>query len=232
MNELRELEEGVWVCDRSFRVAGMEIGTRMTVVRLDDGGLFLHSPVALTPGLRAELEALGPIRHAVGPNLHHHLYLADYRDLPDVRLYATPGLEKKKAKTLRFDAVLCDEAPDAWRGQIDQLVFQGAPFMGETVFFHRRSGTLLLTDLCFNYTEHPQWPARTWLRLMGGLGRFGPPRHVRWLFRDKRAARRSIDTILAWDVRRVVVTHGIVLQQSAKRVLRQAFAFLPEADAS
>ena len=36
------------------------------------------------------------------------------------------------------------------------------------------------------------------------------------------------DSEQPWDVRRVVVTHGVVLQQSAKRVLRQAFDFLPE----
>lgn len=225
---MRELDEGIWVCERPFRVTGLDVGTRMTVVRLDDGSLFLHSPVALTPELRAELEGLGPIRHVVAPNLHHHLYLSDYRDLEGVRIYAAPGLEKKK-RGFRFDAVLSDEAPAAWCDQIDPLCFQGAPFMGEVVFFHRRSGSLLLTDLCFNFVEHPQALTRTWLRLMGALGRFGPPRHVRWLFRDKAAARRSVEAMLAWDVRRVVVTHGVVLQQSAKRVLRQAFMFLPEA---
>lgn len=229
MSELRPLGDDVWVCDRPFHVLGMNVGTRMTVVRLADGGLFLHSPVKLTAGLRGELEALGPIRHAVGPNLHHHLYLSDYAGLPGVRLYASPGLAAK-AKKVAFDEELGDAAPAAWQGQLDQHCFQGAPFMSEVVFFHRASGSLLLADLCFNFVEHPQWLARSWLRLMGGLGRFGPPRHVRILFRDKAAARRSVDAILAWDVRRVVVTHGVVLQQSGRRVLREAFAFLPEAD--
>jgi hypothetical protein len=183
--------------------------------------------VALGPELREELEALGPVRHVVAPNLHHHLYLGDYRELPDVRFYAPPGLERKK-KGFRFDAVLSDDPPDAWRGQIDQVCVQGAPFMGEVAFFHRRSGSLLLADLCFNFVEHPQRLTRTWLWLMGALGRFGPPRHVRWLIR-KRVARPSIDTMLGWDVRRVVVTHGVVLQQSAKRVLRESFLFLPDA---
>lgn len=226
--ELRALDDGLWVCDRPFRVAGQNLGTRMTVVRLDDGGLFLHSPVALTPALRAELDSIGPIRHAVAPNLHHHLFLSDYRELQGVTLHACPGLPEKK-KGIPFDGVLTDEAPPGWRGQIDQLCFQGAPFLSEVVFFHRRSRSLLLTDLAFNYVEHDQLLARWWLRLMGGLGRFGPSRHVRLLFRDKAAARRSVDAMLAWDVRRVVVTHGVVLQQSAKRLLREAFAFLPEA---
>lgn len=226
---MREIDDGIWVCDRRFRVAGLEIGTRMTVVQLDDGSLFLHSPVARTPELVKDLDALGPVRHVVAPNLHHHLYVNDYAGLPGVRLYASPGLAEKRQRRIRFDEVLSDEAPDAWRGQIDQHCFQGAPFMREVAFFHRRSGSLLLTDLCFNFVECAHGPTRWWLRAMGGLGRFGPPRHVRLLLRDRRAARRSADALLAWDVRRVIVTHGVVLQQSAKRVLREAFAFLPDA---
>ncbi len=226
---MRPVGDDIWVVDRPFRVPGigLQVGTRMTVIRLEDGGLFLHSPVALDPELRGQLEALGPIRHAVAPNLHHHLYLSDYRELPDVKLYAAPGVEKKRPD-LAFDAVLTDEAPEAWRGQLDQHCFRGAPFMGEVVFFHRRSGSLLLADLAFNFVECEHRLTRWWLKLMGGYGRFGQPRHVRWLFRDKAAARRSAETILAWDIQRVVVTHGVVLQQSARRVLRQAFEHLPD----
>jgi hypothetical protein len=199
----------------------------MSVIRLRDGSLFLHSPVALDPALRAELAALGEVRHVVAPNLHHHLYLADYRELPGVRLYASPGLPEKK-RGLRFDEVLTDTPPAAWRGEIDQHCFAGAPFMQEVVFCHRASRTLLLTDLAFNFVECPHTPTRWWLRAMGGLGRFGPPRHVRWLMRDREAARRSADVILAWDIERIVVTHGVVLSQSAKRLLRESFLFLGE----
>ncbi len=124
---MRELAEGLWVEDRRFRVAGLEVGTRMTVVRLEDESLFLHSPVALDAELRAELEAIGPIRHVVAPNLHHHVYLADYRELPQVQIYASPGLSSKR-KDIHFDACLTDEPPEAWRGQIDQHCFQGAPW--------------------------------------------------------------------------------------------------------
>jgi hypothetical protein len=225
MMELRSLAPDLWVCDRRLRVAGLEIGTRMSVIRLKGGGLFLHSPVALGPALRAELAQLGEIRHVVAPNLHHHLYLADYAGIPGVRLYASPGLPEKK-RGLRFDEVLTDTPPAAWRGEIDQHCFAGAPFLQEVVVCHRASRTLFLTDLAFNFVECAHTPTRWWLRAMGGLGRFGPPRHVRWLMRDRNSARRSADVILGWDIERVVVTHGVVLSQSAKRVLRESFLFL------
>ena len=37
MSELRPLGDDVWVCDRPFHVLGMNVGTRMTVVRLAEG---------------------------------------------------------------------------------------------------------------------------------------------------------------------------------------------------
>lgn len=223
---MRELAEGLWVEDRRFRVLGLEVGTRMTVVRLEDGSLFLHSPVALDAELRAELSTLGPIRHVVAPNLHHHVHLGEYTELPQVRLYAPSDLPAKRSD-IHFDAELTDEPPDAWRGQIDQHCFQGAPYLQEVAFFHSHSGTLMLSDLAFNFVECEHGPTRAWLWLMGALGRFGPPRHVRWLIRDKLAARRSAEMLLSWDIQRVVVAHGVVLQQSARRVLREAFSFLP-----
>lgn len=56
-----------------------DFSTRMTVIRLPDGGLFLHSPIRLDDGLRAELDALGTVRAVVAPNKAHHLYVGDYR---------------------------------------------------------------------------------------------------------------------------------------------------------
>jgi hypothetical protein len=36
---LRPLAENLWVADRPFKIPGGDMGTRMTVVRLSDGGL-------------------------------------------------------------------------------------------------------------------------------------------------------------------------------------------------
>ena len=46
---LRQLAPDLWVAEHSFKNGPFEVGTRMTVIRLRDGGLFLHSPVAPRP---------------------------------------------------------------------------------------------------------------------------------------------------------------------------------------
>ena len=81
----------------------------MTVIRLADGSLFVHSPIELTDTLRGEIDALGPVRHVVAPNSFHHLYVAPYRDAyPAARLYAAPGLVARRPK-IPFDETLGDE---------------------------------------------------------------------------------------------------------------------------
>src|SRR3954470_1958886 len=58
----KPIADGVWVVDSGpMEVFGIPLPIRMTVLRLADGGLWLHSPTRLTPALAAALQALGPI---------------------------------------------------------------------------------------------------------------------------------------------------------------------------
>ena len=52
---LQELAENIWVAAAPQRFLGLQIGTRMTIVRYNGGKLFLHSPVPLTQELRQNL---------------------------------------------------------------------------------------------------------------------------------------------------------------------------------
>jgi len=225
---LRSLAPNLWAAERRFRNGPFELGARMTVVRLRNGGLVLHSAVELDQALRAELDALGEVRAVVAPNRHHHLFAADYpTGYPNALLFAAPGLPQKRPD-LKFAAELTDEAPPAWRAELEQHVFGGAPYLGEVVFFHPETRTLLLTDLAFNIPagkEHGL--SRLFYQLVGAEGRFGPHRLVRYLFvRDREAARRSVERILRWDFDRVTVTHGDVLETGGHAAFRTAFEFL------
>jgi uncharacterized protein DUF4336 len=223
---LRNLAPNLWVADRPLKLAVGDVGTRMTVVRLPDGGLFLHSPVRLDEPTRRALDALGPVRFVVAPSKAHHFFVGDYiAAYPNARTYGAPGLPDKR-KDLRFDEVLGDAPVIEWEGQIDQHVFKGAPFINEVVFFHVPSRTLLLTDLAFNVAADKTAGARLFYWLVGAAGRFGPHRVMRWIIRDHRAARDSVDRVLKWDFDRIIVTHGAVLDTGGREHWRAAFAFL------
>jgi hypothetical protein len=156
----------------------------------------------------------------------HHLYLGDYaRAYPEARLCAAPGLPEKR-RDLAFHHVFDGSWTPPWQDELPGLPFEGAPRLNERVFLHRASRTLLLTDLAFNLEAGAPDRARVFHWLVGARGRFGPHRLVRSMIRDRAAARRSLERILAWDFDRVVVTHGSVLATGGRERLREAFAFL------
>ena len=223
---LRKLAENLWVEEQPQRFYGLEVGARMTVMRLSDGSLLLHSPVTLDPRLRHELDSLGAVRYAVAPNRFHHLYAGEVaKAYPEARLWVAPGVERKRPD-LEFVGVLGDEAPEQWRDEVGQVFFRGRPFENEVTFLHRPSRTLLLCDLAFNFGPHAPFGTRLFLRLVGGYGRFGPTRLDPLLIRDRPAARQSFERILAWDFDRVVIAHGEVLETGGPAALRAGYDWL------
>ena len=223
---LQKLAENLWVVERPQRFWGLEVGSRMTVVRLADRSLFLHSPVALDAPLRRDLDALGTARYAVAPNRFHHLHAGDVaRAYPEVRLWVAAGVERKRPD-LAIAGALTDGAPVEWQREVDQLYFRGRPFENEVVFLHRTSRTLLLCDLAFNFGPTAPVVTRVVMTLLGGYGRFRPTRLDPFLIRDRSAARRSLEQILAWDFDRVVVAHGDVLERGGRDALRTGYRWL------
>jgi hypothetical protein len=207
---------------------GFPYPTRMAIAQLADGGLWVWSPVALTPQLEAAVEALGPVRHLVSPNKIHHLFLAEWkRRWPEARLHAPPGLAARKPE-LRFDGELGDEPDSAWAGEIDQTVFRGSLFMEELAFFHRPSRTALVCDLV---QRHDPASATGWkglvMRLDGLVGERGStPREWRASFLRRGPARAARAKLLAWEPERLLIAHGACARQDATAILERALAWL------
>jgi hypothetical protein len=60
----------------------------MTVVRLPDFKLLLHSPIAAAADLVRKVKALGPVAYLVAPNRFHHLFVGEWqRACPDASIY-------------------------------------------------------------------------------------------------------------------------------------------------
>jgi hypothetical protein len=45
-------------------------------------------------------------------------------------------------------------------------------------------------------------------------------------FRDKAAARASLERILSWDFDRILLCHGPIVESGGKAVFREAYSFL------
>lgn len=222
---LESIADNLWVEARPLRFFGLETGRRMTVVRLANGGLFVHSPVSLDGGTKEAVDALGPVTAVVAPSLFHHLAAGEWiRAYPDARVYACPGLTHKRAD-LDWSGTLGDEPEAEWRGDIKQVFFAARSFENEVVFFHRASGTILCADLIFNLGAHPSRFTRIVARLIGNR-KPGATLLERVMIRDRAGARAQVDRMLAWEADRIILAHGPIITRGGRAVLQRAYAWL------
>lgn len=226
---LKEFDQEIWIADGpSVAVAGFHYPTRMAVVRLSNGDLFIWSPVELTASLQADVDHVGHVQHIVAPNSLHHLFLRAWkRAYPAALVYAPPGLRRKR-EDIVFDANLGSAPSPDWAEEIDQVVVQGNLITTEVVFFHVRSATVLFADLI---QQLPVNSISGWRSLVAKLDLMTEheatvPRKFRIAFVNRRAARDSLGRILAWPAERILMAHGIPIEKNARAYLRRAFRWL------
>jgi hypothetical protein len=230
---LEPLGTDLWYADGgivSFK--GFDYPTRMVVVRLADGGLWLWSPIEMTAALEREVRALGPVRHLVSPNQLHYLFLGEWQaGFPEAKLWATAATIAK-CRDLGFEAPLGDDPPPDWAGQIDQYYFDNSLFVDEAIFFHRASSTAIIADLSQTFSEAflkrhwPWWmrPIARFSKMVEGWGY--PPIDYRLSFRRRASARPKIRELIAASPEHVVVAHGEVVRANGEAFLRRAFSWL------
>ena len=208
-------------------MAGFHYPTRMAVIRLEGGDLVIWSPTALTDALKAEVTALGPVRHVIAPNTLHHMALPDWHAaFPNALVHGVPGVSDKRPE-VRFSSDLSDTPHLAWAGEIDQVLLPSS-IADEVVLFHRMSGTVIFTDLLQNLD--PGWFAG-WRRIVARLDLMTGdtprvPRKFRMALRPRGMARVQVDRILDWPAQRVLMAHGTPVTHHARAFLRNAFAWL------
>ena len=220
-------QDQMWATEAALRFLVFKVKSRMTVVRLANGELWLHSPTRLDAETRAALAGLGRVTYIVAPNLYHHVFIPDYiTAFPDVQVYGVEGLAKKRSD-ITFSGVLGDEPEAGWSADFDQVIFRGMKHSQEAVFFHRATRTLMVTDLCV--WAHPDEIGPFGRVVWGWMGITRQPAMtpmIRMAVKDRAAARDSAERILAWDIERFTTCHGRVLEMDAKRVMTEALSWL------
>jgi len=227
---LRNLDNNIWVREQPLKYWGLEVGTRMTIIRLNTGDLIVISPIKVNNITIDEIDALGKINFIIAPNLYHHLFVADFQAFyPQAQLLVAPGLELKRAD-LKIDGILEPNNPQ-FGDEIEYLYFEGfntldltgpSPLQ-EVVFFHRESQTLVLTDTAFNFDASFPWITQLATRVIGGYGRLSPSLLEKLATKEKDEIEKSIRRILRWDFQRIVMAHGTIVEHEAKQKLTKGY---------
>lgn len=224
---MQSFGQGIWTMDGDdVRMYGtLPFTTRMTVVLLETGGVWLHSPVRPTSERRRAIDQLGPVEHLVAPNKIHSLGIEPWKaSYPSAEAWASPGFNLRHPD-IAVDAVLTSDAQAPWSIEIDHCVIDGHAVLDEVEFLHKPSRTLIITDLIQKHesTSEP-WIWRGVKRMAGIWGKDGGvPLDIKLSVRNRAAIRRSIDTILGWDFDNLIIAHGHCLQGGAKEAVSRAF---------
>ena len=166
----------IWTFDQKFGILNVQVPLRMTVIKLEEGGLFVYDPIAATPELLGMVKALetehGPVKHIVlgSVALEHKVYAGVFaQKFPKARVWVQPGqyafpqnlpvpllgFPTRRTKVIP-DPGKGEEIPDDWREfefrTLGPLISKDGAF-GETVFFHKPTKTLLVTDTVLEVTK-------------------------------------------------------------------------------
>lgn len=238
INTLKPIAPDLWIVDGPIIRFGMPwpkmpFPTRMTILRLSGNRLFIHSPTALTDGLRKEIAAIGQPSWFVGPNRLHYSWIPDWKNAyPGTEVYLAPRVNEQAGQRIRDGFTLLDRNDDyPWDEAIATLGITGS-YMTEVEFFHRPSRTLILTDLIENFeAEKLGSPLMRCLCRLGGVlsPNGGMPRDMRMTFRKQRPAlKAALRTMIGWNPERIIIAHGRWFESDGADALRRSFAWALE----
>lgn len=213
----------LWTLKQPLSFCGTQVGTQSTLIRLSDGHLWMHSPGPYVPATYKQLRKLGEVQSLVAPNPLHHMFVPKALTLfPQAQAYGTPRHLKKHPQVTW--EMLTQNSTQDWSQDIDLTYLEGLR-LGEWVFFHKASKTLILTDLLFNMRGKDLF-TRLMLQAEGVSGKLGCTRLVsHLLLKDRQKIRQVCERILAWDFERMVMCHGETVETEAKAQFAHAMAW-------
>ncbi|WP_425215578.1 DUF4336 domain-containing protein [Tumidithrix helvetica] len=170
------IANAVWTFDQLQGIFYVVVPIRMTVVKLDRGGLLVYAPVAPTTEcirLVKELVAEhGDVKYIILPTasgLEHKVFVGPFaRCFPNAQVFVAPdqwsfplnlplswlGLPPKRTQVLPQDS---RQAPfaDQFDYAILDSIHLGLGKFTEVAFFDKRSRTLLVTDMVISIPQDP-----------------------------------------------------------------------------
>lgn len=224
---LERLAENLWRVEA--RLPDMPLKRVMVVARMADGRLLIHNGIALEEPQMQQLEQLGEPAVMVVPNGWHRLDAPAFKGrYPDLRVLCPHGSRKRVEQAVAVDGILDDlEAGDDHTVQLFHL--DGLKQREGALQVRSEDGlTLVFNDLIFNLPHGKGIPGLVF-RLMGSTG--GP--RISRIFRlmavsDGRALRAHMERLAEIEeLRRVIVSHGKMIDDDPAAVLRSVASTLP-----
>lgn len=215
---LVQLAPRVWQVTGSLK--NMALPRNMTLWRMDDGGLWIHSAIACDDATMAQIEAIGPPEVLVVPNGQHRLDAGVWKArYPALRVVCPEGSRAKVEEQVKVDGL---------DTEVLGLVVHAPPGLKELEHVYEIDAgaghALVFSDAAFNLPHLSGFMGFV-LKLLGSTGFFGMTRIGRWqLLADAAAYRGWLEQAAADpDLAMLCVGHGdAVLADAAKKLKESA----------
>lgn len=170
------IKDTIWTFDQLQGIFYVVVPIRMTVIKLEKGGLLVYAPVAPTGECTRLLNELvtehGDVKYIILPTIsgiEHKVFVGPFaRRFPNAQIFVAPGqwsfplnlplswlgLPGKRTRILpenSQEAPFAEDFDYAILGPIDL----GLGKFAEVAFFHKRSHTLLVTDTIVSVPAEP-----------------------------------------------------------------------------
>ncbi len=214
------------LCVVEGALPSMPLKRVMSVVKLDDGSLVVHSAIALDPATQRQLEAWGTPRLLLVPNPWHRLDAPAYKTrYPELKIHCPEGAHKRVGKVVAIDGSY-DTLPPTPPLTVRYL--DGVGRREGYLELHDDAGTtLIFNDAIFNQPHLPGGFGFVY-KLIGSSG--GPrvtPLLRLAMVKDRRALRAQLEALAETpSLRRVIVAHGARVEREPAAFLRQVAATL------
>ena len=210
---ITSIANNIWSVPAPFTIFGLiKLNGRMTIVRLNDGSLWLHSPIPISDKLRREVDALGPVRYLVAPSCFHHMFVGDWKEAyPDAKIFAARGLHKKRTD-LAIDTFFQEPHVQNWE-EFTHITIQGMPAVNEVLFYHIPSDTLIVTDFLFYMPDATGFTGiYAWIN--GFKHQITTPFLFRLAIKNKDSFRKSLSAIRSWTPQNISMCHHHIYTQT------------------
>jgi hypothetical protein len=223
---IQQLSENLWRVEGALPRFSMR--RVMTVVRLQDGRLLIHSAIAMDEASMKQLEAWGEPAILLIPHIRHRMDAPRFkRRYPSLRVYAPPAVMSKAREVVTVDGTLADASLDS-STSLPLLDGTGESEVALTV--HSSDGTsIVVTEVIFDLEPPKSALGRAAIKLAG----FGPGPRVTpvvkfEMVKDKAALAAHFERLASIpDLVRLIVGHSRMSEgPAAASSLRQAAASL------
>ena len=214
----RQITDDVVVMSFPWNVFRIDFARNVTLLRLRDGRVVIHSSAPFTPEDIAAIRGFGEPAWLVDATLLHDTFAKEGRTaFPHLPYLAPDGFTKASG----IPTEPLGSPPLDWKDEIDVLKLDGNR-MNEHALFHRRSATLVVADLFFSFPRETRGWARFFIRHIMRLPRlFGISVFFRMTISDRQAFKSSMKALLQWQFDRLVVAHREPLDKDAKPTVEQ-----------